>query len=355
MKWIVILIFIVGQIHVDLVLIEARYQRAVFQGSEEVLKRDFQLRYGDKWQSIWEASDNASEEDIKKAEELAEGLAELVSARIDDLETAALYAKYGRNLTLEPQVKLGMELLGKAEALEKMLRWGLVMHFSDEVISAPPYLAKLLLKLIQHDVKLDVDLWEELERYSRDYSSMAFLEGLLTGDFDEELHKALYGAPASQLKIGRATVYTSDVGLVVNPAYSPEELLGVLLQIKKRRADMLARALSLHGEYEFSEEYRCGSQYISLDGSAEKSGVIAICPWLSYSRRLWRRARNLILIVEGSRPPQLRQFKYGVIFIRGGEAEVIKPYTPSKIFEYIIDVLYGAGFYVLEGEESSAF
>jgi hypothetical protein len=340
---------------VDILLVEARYQRAVFSGDEDVVVRDFQLRYGDRWRELWEASSGAAEEDVKAAEDHAAELVELVLSRIDDLDTASLYAKYGRNFSVEQELRLGMELLGRPQAVEALLRWGLVMHFSNEVVSTPPYLTKLILELMQRGGAQVADLWSELEAHSRDPALMALFEGLLTGELDEDLHRTFYGPAPSELRIGRAAVYKADVGLVINPAYSPEEVLDVLLQLKKRRADALARALSLHGEYEFSSEYRCGTHYISLDGSAEKSGLVVLCPWLSYSRRLWKKARNIVLVVEGQRPPEMRPLRHGVIFVKGGEAEVVKPQTPSKLFDYIIDVLYSAGFYVLEDEESAVF
>ncbi|MEM0464751.1 hypothetical protein [Pyrobaculum sp.] len=331
----------------DLHLIEARYQRAVFKGRSEVAMRDFMLRYGERWEEMWEASSGASEEDVKAAEDKAGELRELVASRIDDVETAALYAAYGRSLSVERELELGMELLGRHSALEKLIRWGLVMHFSDEVVAAPPYLAGLLLELMRNSPRLDVDLWQ-LEAFAHDPPSLALLEGLLSGEFDEELHRIFYGEVPRELRIGKIAVYTPDVGIVVNPVYSPEEVLEVLVELKRRRAYALSKALALHGEYEFSSEARCGLHYLSLDGSAEKSGVVAICPWLSYSRKLWRKLRNVVLVVEGQRPPGLTSFKIGVVFIKGGEAEVVKPQLPSKLLEYIVDILYSAGFFVSE-------
>lgn len=331
----------------DPMLIEARYQRAVFRGAEETILRDFQLRYGEMWRSMWDASANVSEEDVQTAEKNADVLIELVKSRIDDIDTAALYAAFGRNLSLEKELELGLELLERPGGLEKLLQWGLIMHYDDEVVAAPPYLAKLLIYLTQRTPSLQYDIREELEPYSNDGATMAFLEGLLVGDFNIELHREFYGEPPRRIKIGRAAIYRSDVGLVVNPAYSSDEVLNAILQIKERRAEALARALSLHGEYEFSKEYRCGLQYLSIDGTAEKSGVIAICPWLSYRRKLWK-IHNLILVVEGKRPTPQPQTRIGIIFIKGGEAEVVKPPVKSKLFEYIVDTLYSTGFSVLE-------
>jgi hypothetical protein len=333
---------------VDPELLEARYQRAVFRGGEDTLRRDFQLRYGSAWEELWRASADASEEDVKAAERNSDALVNLVKSRIDDVGTAALYAAYGRNLALEKELALGMELLGRVGGVERLLRWGLVLHFDDDVVAAPPYLAKLLIELGQEAPAHRPSLLEELEAYSRDGALMAFLEALLTEELDEELHRLFYGEPPEELKVGRIAIYRADVGLVVSPMYSADEALEALLHIKRRRADLLAKALSLHGEYEFSAVSRCGLHYLSVDGSAEKSGLVAICPWLSYSRRLWKKTHNFVLVVEGQRPPHLPRLKFGVLFIRGGEADAVRPAVPSKLFEYIVDVLYSVGFSVSE-------
>jgi len=333
---------------VDPKLLEARYQRAMFRGGMETLRRDFQLRYGEAWEELWKASADAGEEDVEAAEGSSNLLVDLVKSRLDDVDTAALYAAYGRNLALERELELGMELLGRPGAVEKLLRWGLVMHFDDDVATAPPYLAKLLIELEQRARFGGPNLREELEAYSRDGATMAYLEALLTEEFDEELHRTFYGEPPKELKVGRIATYRADVGLVVTPVYSVDEVLDVLLQVKGRRADALAKALSLHGEYEFSAEHRCGLHYLSVDGSAEKSGVVTICPWLSYSRKLWRRAHNMVLVVEGQKPPHISRFRFGVVFVRGGEAEVVRPVAHSKLFDYIVDVLYSVGFSVSE-------
>lgn len=328
-------------------VLEARYHRAVFRGSEETLARDFMLRYGASWRDMWKASEGASEADVEAAEKNADLLAKLVESRIDDVETAAIYAAYGRNLSLEKELELGLELLGRPGSLERLLRWGLVIHFDDEVAAAPPYLAKLLIALASRAPHAGLNLVEEME--VGDGAAMAFLEGLLTGEFDEELHRLFYGDPPAELRVGRLAMYRSGVGLVVNPAASQDELLEALLQIKERRAETLARALSLHGEYEFSREHRCGLQYLSVDGTAEKSGVVAVCPWLSYSRRLWR-MHNLVVVVEGRRPAEPPRVRTGVVFVKGGEAEVVKPTPPPKFLEYVVDVLYSVGFSVSEVE-----
>ncbi len=322
-------------------IVEAKYQRAVFKGSEDTLRRDFILRYGERWSHIWNSATEASEEDV---DGFVESLIEMVVSRIDDVETAALYAAYGRSLSLERELEIGMALLGKSNSLEKLLKWGLAMHFSDEVVAAPPYLAKLLMKLAEKAPKLEVDVLGELS--SADGPTLAQLEGLLAGDFDAELHKAIYSQLPTSFQLGQLAVYTPEVGLVVNPLFSREELLTSLLELKKRRADLLAKALSLHGEYEFSADYRCGVQYLSIDGSLENSGVVAICPWMSYARRLGR-LHNLVLIVEGRRPPNVAGGR-GVIYVEGGEVEVVKPPNPSKLFNYLIDILYSVGFVVLE-------
>ncbi|MEM1597379.1 MAG: hypothetical protein QXP31_02860 [Pyrobaculum sp.] len=331
----------------DPVLLEARYQRAVFSGSVDVIVRDFRLRYGDGWSSYWEASSDASEEDVRAAEEAADLLVGLVEGRIDDVRAAALYAAYGRSLSVEGELGVALDLLGAGGALESLLRWGLVMHFSDDVVASPPYLAKLLIRLSQRAEAPGVDLWEELRGFVHDGGSMAFLEGALTGEFDPGLHAEFYGEVPKSLRLGRVASYVEEVGLVVNPVFSAEEVLGALLEWKRRRADALAKALALHGEYEFSQERRCGLQYLSVDGTAEKSGVVALCPWLSYSKRLWR-IPNLVVVVEGGPPPRLERRRRGVIFVRGGEAYVAPPDRASKLFDYVVDLLYSQGFSVSE-------
>lgn len=327
---------------------EARYQKAVFRGSEETLIRDFKLRYGDRWQEIYERARDADDRDVENAESLGEELIRLVESRIDDIDTAALYAAYGRNLSIEKELETGMELLGCAGALEKLLRWGLAMHYTDDVVAAPPYLAKLLIRLGGAARGLEIDLWEELDQFSGDGGAMALLEGLLAEELDVNLHEAFYGALPDRYRFGRLASYQRDLGLVVNPAFSAEELLDAVVKIKERKADHLARSLSLHGEYEFNTEARCGLHYLSVDGTVEKSGVVAICPWLSYSKTLWRRRPNFVLVVEGRKPPAPPPVRVGVIFIKGGEAEVVRPPTQSKVFEYLVDVLYASGFSVVE-------
>ncbi|MEZ0319590.1 MAG: hypothetical protein ABWK05_06335 [Pyrobaculum sp.] len=331
----------------DLVLLEARYQRAVFNGGVDTIVRDFRLRYGDRWSYYWEASADASEGDVKAAEKAADALVGLVESRVDDVRVAALYAAYGRSLSLEGELGVALELLGAGEALEKLLRWGLVMHFSDDVVASPPYLVRLLIKLGQLAEAPGVDLWEELRRFAHDGASMAFLEGLLAGEFDAGLHAEVYGEVPKSLRLGVLASYVEEVGLVVNPVFSADEVLGALLEWKKRRADAMAKALALHGEYEFSQERRCGLQYLSVDGTAEKSGVVALCPWLSYSKRLWR-IPNLVVVVEGGPPPRPARRRHGLIFMKGGEAYVAPPDRSSKLFEYVVDLLYSQGFSVSE-------
>jgi hypothetical protein len=89
-------------------ILEARFQRAVFQGSEEVLEADFEARYGSRWRELLEASEGAGESDVEAAEARSEELAALVSSRVDDGRVAALYAKYARSLAVEGQLRVGL-------------------------------------------------------------------------------------------------------------------------------------------------------------------------------------------------------------------------------------------------------
>ncbi|MEL9989917.1 MAG: hypothetical protein QXP98_03860 [Thermoproteus sp.] len=328
-------------------ILEARYQRASFNGSQEVLRGDFEARYGPRWAELLEAAEGAGEEDIRKAQANAGELAALVASRIDDERVASLYAKYAKDLTVEGQLKAGLELLEVPEAFEKIIRWGLAMHFTDDVVAAPPYLAGLLAGLKPVEVPLDVH--KELE--ALDGPLLALIEGEIAGDADWALYEEVYGPkPSARIRVGRLAVYDPELGLVVNPATYPDQVLEALLELKERRARRMASALGLHGEYEFDERSRCGLAYLSYDGTAEGSAEVYICPWLAVPVSVARRGRvNKVFVVWGQPPRGLARRRDMFVFLYEEGARVYYPERAKTIHEHLVDLLYRSGIAVEEG------
>lgn len=332
-------------------VLEARFQKAVFQGSEDVLTADFEARYGPRWVQLMEAAEGAGEEDVEKAEANAAQLAALVSSRIDDERTAVLYAKYARDLAVEGQLRLGLELLGLPDALEELIRWGLVMHFSDDVVAAPSYLAGLLNRYMASPLAVAIDVAEEL-RSLDDPRLLALMEGEIAGDADWGLYEEIYGPrPPSRLRIGSLAAYDPELGLVVNPATYPDEVLEELLSIKEMRARRMASTLGLHGEYEFDERSRCGLAYLSLDGTADGSAEVYICPWLAVPASVSRGGRlNKVFVVWGPPPQSGLRKRYDMfIFLYEEGARVYYPDRQRPVHEHLVDLLYRSGLAVVEG------
>lgn len=325
---------------------EARYQRAAFRGSEEVLMEDFELRYGSRWRELYEAAAGAGEEDVERAEKAAEELAELVAARIDDEGLAAAYAKYARDLTVEPQLEMGLELLG-AGPVESLLRWGLAMHFEDDVVAAPAYLARLIARYMAKGLGVELDVAGELEAQLHDRGLLALLEAELAGDADWGVYELVYGrAPASRVRAGRLAVYDPEHGVVVNPATSSEEVLSALLRLKERLAKSMYARLGLHGEYEFDERARCGVAYLSLDGTAEGSAEVYLCPWAAPPRM---RGINRVFAVWGDAPAGFRRQRSDMyVFVVEDKAVAVYPERRRPVHEHIVDLLYRSGFEVVE-------
>ncbi|CCC82094.1 hypothetical protein [Thermoproteus tenax] len=331
-------------------LLEARYQRALFQGSEEVLRRDFELRYGSKWRDLMEASEGANERDVEEAERRAPELSALVSSRINDEKLATLYAKYGRDLSLEAQLRLGLDLLGVPGALEELLRWGLAIHYSDDVVASPSYLAGLLARLMANEYSVYLDLNAEVGSID-DPKLLALLEGEAAGDADWGLYELVYGQrPQTTLRIGRLAYYDPHVGLVVNPVTYPDEVLESLLSLKERRARKMASLLGLHGEYEFDRRARCGVAYLSYDGTAGGSAEVYICPWLAPPISLTRaRGVNKVYVVWGPPPAEGLRTRHDMfIFLYEDGATVFHPYRGAPVHEHIVDLLYRSGIEVTE-------
>ncbi|AEA12616.1 hypothetical protein TUZN_1136 [Thermoproteus uzoniensis 768-20] len=330
-------------------ILEARFQRAVFQGSEEVLEADFEARYGPRWRALLEAAEGAGEDDVKAAEARAGELAALVSSRVDDERTAALYAKYARSLAVEGQLRIGLDLLGLPEALERLIRWGLAMHFSDDVVAAPPYLAGLLSRYMASGPAVEVDVVGELSALGE--SSLALIEGEVAGDADWELYEEVYGPkPRSRLVMGRLAAYDPEHGLVVNPATYPDQVLEALLSLKERRARRVASALGLHGEYEFDERSRCGLAYLSMDGTAEGSAEVYVCPWIAVPISVSRGGRvNKVFVIWGSPPSSgLRRRRDMFVFLYEEGAKVFYPERQRPVHEHLVDLLYRSGLAVAE-------
>jgi hypothetical protein len=332
---------------VELELVEARYQRAVFEGAEEVLISDFELRYGARWRELYEASEGAGEEDAKRAEGAAEGLEALVKRRIDDFGLAAAYAKYARELAVEEELRLGLELLGVGP-LERLLAWGLAMHFRDDVVAAPPYLARLLIELAERAPPASIDVAAELEALDRPL--LALLEASLAEDVDWGSYELVHGPPPQRrIKLGKLAVYDPGVGLVVNPLTAPDAVLAELLSLKERLARAAYARLGLHGEYEFDERARCGTAYLSVDGTAEGSAEIYICPWFAPPRGLMRRGRtNKAFVVLGPEPAGFARQRYLFVFLTEEGARVVYPDKTKPIDEHIVDLLYRSGLGVEE-------
>lgn len=329
-------------------VLEARFQRAVFKGSEDVLVADFEARYGSRWVQLMEASEGAGEEDVKRAEASSGELAALVSSRIDDERLAALYARYARSLTVEGQLVLGLELLGLTDAYEKLIRWGLAMHFSDDVVASPPYLAGLLSRYMAVPASVELNVAEEL-RSLDDPRLLALVEGEAAGDADWGLYEEVYGPrPSSRLKIGSLAIFDPELGLVVNPATYPDLVLEELLALKEMRARRMASALGLHGEYEFDSRSRCGLAYLSIDGTADGSAEIYVCPWLAVPASVSRRRFNKVFVVWGPPPQQLKRRRDMFVFLYEEGAKVFYPDKQKPVHEHLVDLLYRSGLAVVE-------
>jgi len=329
--------------------LEARYQRAVFNGREDVLAEDFKLRYGDKWAYYLEISRNAGEDDIKRAEERADELAKLVENRIDDVELASAYAKYCRDLPSELQLELGLDLLGYPNRLREVLKWGLALHYADDVIGSPPYLAKLLIRLMDLADRPRRSALEEVEDIIYDRALLALIEGHLAGDFDVDIYVEIYGQiPQRRIRAGNLAYFDPRIGIVVNPAYAVEEVMDALMQAKSNVAMHMAKTLGLHGEYEFDRNIRCGVLYLS-DGSKEGSGMVLFCPWFSPPRYLNKFKKiNKIFIIWGKKPINFKPKNDAYIFMTEDEIQAIRPIKQNKLYNYIIDLLYRYNFYLEE-------
>ncbi len=329
-------------------ILEARFQRAVFQGSEEVLEADFEARYGSRWRELLEASEGAGESDVEAAEARSEELAALVSSRVDDGRVAALYAKYARSLAVEGQLRVGLDLLGVPDALGRLIGWGLAMHFSDDVVAAPPYLAGLLNGYMASGPSVEVDVAEELAALGE--GLLALIEGEVAGDADWELYEEVYGPrPKAAVRMGRLAAYDPELGLVVNPATYPDQVLEVLLSLKERRARRMASSLGLHGEYEFDERSRCGLAYLSVDGTADGSAEVYVCPWIAAPRWVLREGWvNKIFVIWGRPEAPVKRRRDMVVFLHEDGAEVFHPERQRAVHEHFVDLLYRSGLAVNE-------
>ena len=321
----------------DARVLEAAYQLTNFTGSREVLARDFELRYGDEAPRVMAAAEELARdaEGVKReVSERRRELEALVESRIGDRGLASLYAAYGWRVTGEGELEVAMELLGAPGSLSRLIAWGLAMHYTDDVVASPPYLAGLLMRLAR-EARYELDLGAELASALEEPWRLALLEAHLTGRADWALIREIYEAgPETGFAVGRVAAYRPGTGLVVNPAASPDEVLDALAALKDSEARRIFRWLGIPGEYEFRRRAMAGVVYISPgEGSAS---AILIYPWVS---RIPRGSGRIVLIRAAPRRIDAHMDDM-LIFLWGSALYVRPPRKMSDAQEYVLDLLY---------------
>jgi len=319
---------------VDPRLVEAAYQRTRFTGSLDTLLSDFRLRYGDDAERVLREVEGVSQEEADKWVEEARGeLEALVESRIGDRRVAALYAAHAWRVTDEAELGVALELLGIPSTLNLLISWGLAMHFSDDVIASPPYLARLIMRL-GSETSYELDVEAELEAQLDRPEALAALEAhLARGSWS--LIEAIYEVGRDwEFAVGRLAAYRRGVGLVVNPATSSEELLEALAAVKDREARRLVKWLGIPGEYEFRRKAMVGVLYVSPSEAA--AGAVLVYPWLAWVPR----GSGRVIVVRA--PPRRVDLATDdmLIFVWGGALYVQYPRETSEVQDYVLDLLY---------------
>ncbi len=357
----------------DLDLLEAKYQAAMYRGTDVgKLVEDFRLRYGDRADHMYgsvsyilaldqEAKRREAAEAMSRGPELAGHVRRRASNRMG---IVALYGKYVSQFVDEGEVKAAFTLLDAPDGLRQLLSMGVLMHMDESTVFVPEYLFGLIVEAQGLEVPVPrVNPREVLSSLAAsDVGQLAVLEADVFGEeVDPDLFQYLYGEEYSAVRrsfrVWGFASYFEELGrILVTPAISLEEVVDSMMEVKDYRARRMNRLLGLHGEYEFDRRTRCGKLYISVDSTRSGIGIALICPWLVPSRRLvgayGRYPR--VFVLWGYAAPHVKDAyeRYfdgntGLIFLsEGSNVQVIMPST--RFHSHIVDLLYRYGLNVNE-------
>jgi len=323
---------------------------------DEALIRDATLRYGNDYLEICNQArgllsslGDRADGEVRRFYEL---LADHAMGRIRGFGNAAYaLARYmelgGREVVLRVQFRL----MGFAEdVVEDLIRAGVLMHRSRDVLFVPEYLIPRLLE-ISGDITIP-DVKELLS--SANIRELMAVEAAVFGARPVNwLFRAIYGMDFRELITGTRIdgLLDGSVGeLILNPAIDVQAVRALIHEMKDSAARSFKRVLSPHGQYMYSRVARCGVVYTVFgEGGRE---LILLCPWVIPSRRfLDYHSREERVIVVGTSPSNefaelMRRHteelpsRTGFVFLSNNEAMVYSPRASSKSFDSFLDFLY---------------
>ncbi|MFB6470877.1 MAG: hypothetical protein TU36_006565 [Vulcanisaeta sp. AZ3] len=338
-------------------VLECLYQLINYVDDEEgTLVRDAQLRYGDSYIDICRQA-----KDLKSS--LGEGinnvirrlydlLADYVMDRIRGLGDAAYaLARYMGLGGLESVLRVQFRLMGFSEnTLENLIRAGVLMHRSKDILFVPEYLISRFLAISSSVMAPNI----------REVLSNVNVKGLLiieAAAFNAKpigwLFRAIYGLDFKDLIRDTRIDNIVDGSLgepILSPIIDVQELRALIHEMKDSGARSLRRALGPHGQYMYSKVVRCGVVYTVFgEGGRE---LILLCPWVLPSKRLldYHAEEDRVMVI-GWKPSQDfadaisrhsddAPTRTGFVFISNKEAMVYKPRLYDQSFDSFLDFLY---------------
>ena len=349
---------------------EAHYQ-ALKAADEEALEMDYSLRYGndyriliDKYRKELSLDD---EEKTIKLEELEGryGLIEgLVRRRLDDLgvpeDALGLLWHYMKAQASEVNLRMQLLMARRDCSLTDLLRAGVLMHASKNLLFIPEYLIPFLMRTTAPKPLRSSDV---LAKYVDSPLDMALAEvAAWNVRPNRAFMTAIYGVdPLKALDaefIGDVARLGDGEEPVLNPLLDPMELRRELIKIKDSMSRELRNRIGIHGEYAFNKSIRCGATYMLF--SENRRGIMFLCPWLAVFNKLLRTyvGTPKLVVIEAPYRPEAGDFyrrrvasDYGLrnvafAFMEGNDVTILKP--RGNFFEELIDVLYEGNFSVTE-------
>ncbi|GGI67278.1 hypothetical protein [Vulcanisaeta souniana] len=338
-------------------VLEGAYQLLNYDDEDEsALMQDFGLRYGDRYLEIYndaqEFINSLGEDADARVRKFYELLADHAMSRVRGFGNAVYaLAKYLGLGGDETVLSIQFRLMGFGDhVVTELIRAGMLMHRSRDVLFVPEYLIPRLLE-VSGDV-ITPNVRDALSGLGS--VELAIVESAAFGSKPINwLFRAIYGTDFRELlpSIRIDNLLDGSTGeLIINPAIDIRELRTALHEMKDYNARTMRRTISPHGQYTYSRIARCGVVYTVFgEGGRE---LIMLYPWIVPSRRIldYHSRENRVIVIMREPSDEFTDImnkhadelppRTSFIFINGNEALVYKPQALDRAFDLFLDFLY---------------
>ncbi|NPA71132.1 MAG: hypothetical protein GXO26_10035 [Crenarchaeota archaeon] len=357
-------------INVD--VLETAYQLLIADNMN-IVEKDCEVRYGDKWRDIINSAKIFIEEycrDVDKdecinmiirnyGEEIARSVIERAGDKFESLRPVIRYFNKNAHVPIsEEELNCILKLCNIDLDLNNLVKIGLIMHVDEYRVIVPHYLS------LYDECQIPVE--DRIEYVISEPAKAAALESLIENvEPIFEMFEKLYGVNPSDpslYNIDALVIYCDPVNRpIIHPCVDMHELRNLFHELKQIRARRLFRMIEPGmGHVKYSKKIGALISYIML-GPGEH-GIIMFMPWIVPSRRLERFHSSSARIIVTSVPfrrefaeyfhnylEDSRTFKNtAFLFVQEGIGYLVAPSKKSRTLDSLLDLIYRSGIEITE-------